>query len=274
VNDLKCFGENTGSVEVTVSDGNLPYSYSVKDSLSQLSNILTNLFAQEYIIKVEDNLGCFRFDTVRLTQPTNRILKTENKVNLRCFNEPEGLLEVSVTGGKSPYSFNWPSLGVSGPKVSNLAKGQYQVRVVDANNCVTLYTDSVSQPEELFIVDSLISNPKCTGDQNGKIELSFNGGIAPYAFIWSDGSNSRINNALPSGNHFVAVTDANGCLDTFRYRLVDPSPIGFLSIKTLDVPCPDENNGELILEGKGGQGAPYQFSIDSGKKFSFSKFFR
>lgn len=274
VNDLKCFGENTGSVEVTVSDGNLPYSYSVKDSLSQLSNILTNLFAQEYIIKVEDNLGCFRFDTVRLTQPTNRIVKTENKVNLRCFNEPEGLLEVSVTGGKSPYSFNWPSLGVSGPKVSNLAKGQYQVRVVDANNCVTLYTDSVSQPEELFIVDSLISNPKCTGDQNGKIELSFNGGIAPYAFIWSDGSNSRINNALPSGNHFVAVTDANGCLDTFRYRLVDPSPIGFLSIKTLDVPCPDENNGELILEGKGGQGAPYQFSIDSGKTFSFTKFFR
>ena len=274
VNDLKCFGENTGSVEVTAKDGNLPYNYSVKDSLSQLSNILTNLFAQEYIIKVEDNLGCFRFDTILLTQPTNRIVKTENKVNLRCFNEPEGSIEVSVTGGKSPYSFNWPTLGISGPKVSNLPKGLYQVRVVDANNCVTLYTDSLSQPEQLIIVDSMVSNPKCTGDQNGKIDLLFNGGVAPYSFLWSDGSNSRINNTLPSGNHFIAITDANGCLDTFRYRLVDPSPIGFSSIQTVDVPCPDENNGELILEGKGGQGAPYQFSIDGGKTFSFTKVFR
>lgn len=274
INDLKCFGENTGSVEITANGGNLPYNYSIKDSLSQLSNILTNLFAQEYIIKVEDNLGCFRFDTVLLTQPTNRIVKTENKIDLKCFNEPEGSLEVSVTGGKAPYAFSWPSLGVSGPKISKVSKGVYQVRVVDANNCITLYTDSISQPDQLTIKDSMISNPKCTGDKNGKIDLNFIGGIAPYDFVWNDGSNSRVNNNLPSGNHFVAVKDANGCLDTFRYQLFDPSPIGFLSIKTIDVPCPDENNGELILEGKGGQGAPYQFSIDSGKTFSFTKFFR
>lgn len=49
------------------------------------------------------------------------------------------------------------------------------------------------------------------GGPNGTINLTVNGGTAPYSFIWSNGSTTQNLNMLPQGCYTVVVNDAAGC---------------------------------------------------------------
>jgi hypothetical protein len=49
------------------------------------------------------------------------------------------------------------------------------------------------------------------GGPNGTINLTVNGGTAPYSFVWSNGSSTQNLNMLPPGCYTVVVTDAAGC---------------------------------------------------------------
>ena len=70
--------------------------------------------------------------------------------------------------------------------------------------------------------------------QNGSINLSINGGVAPYSFDWSNGSTSQnLTNEL-IGTYSVIVSDSNLCKDTLsNLQITDySSPLGVSSSTT------------------------------------------
>ena len=86
------------------------------------------------------------------------------------------------------------------------------------NGCISPNIDF-----EIFSLINQISNSSstsfilCSGDSTGSIDITPNGGVNPYSFIWSNGEITEDINNLSAGTYWVEIIDSNLCslLDTF-----------------------------------------------------------
>ncbi len=273
--DLLCFEDLKGEIYCTAKGGQRPYFYKTQFSSLNSDSVLTGLAANTYIVTVEDNKGCLTTQNITLTEPPKIIVSSISRVNLLCFNEPKGEISISTSGGVAPYSFAWQSTGVNATTshISQLKAGVHIVKVTDANGCEVLYQDSIIEPSDIKIVDTVL-NPLCNGQSTGSIKLGVSGATPSYSYTWSNGNTSKNNINLSQGNYRLTITDANACIDTFSFNLKDPPSIRLDKIETVDLPCLNKYDGEIKLQGIGGQGEPYQYSIDGGVNFSFTKNFK
>lgn len=58
---------------------------------------------------------------------------------------------------------------------------------------------------------STVGNVKCSGGNDGFINLSVAGGTAPYSYNWDNTPDVEDPSGLTAGTYNVTVTDANGC---------------------------------------------------------------
>ena len=65
----------------------------------------------------------------------------------------------------------------------------------------------------------------CFGSADGFIDVSVGGGIEPYQYQWSNGSNNPNIDSLVSGLYTVLVTDSNNCVDSLNIELSQPAPL-------------------------------------------------
>ncbi|MEM9835040.1 MAG: T9SS type A sorting domain-containing protein [Bacteroidota bacterium] len=131
-------------------------------------------------------------------------------------------LRVSVTDGTPPYTYLW-SNGQTTPTV--LAPGLFDelsVTVTDSNGClVTQIVDVNFTPLQILgLEDSTfgVTNSIC-GTNSGRINSSRRGGIPPYTYQWSNGSNGSFNRELSPGVYGLTITDATGCSVSNSYSV-------------------------------------------------------
>jgi len=133
-----------------------------------------------------------------------------------CFGSADGAIDITPSGGASPYTFLWSPGGQTTEDISGLTAGNYSVGVTDALACVTPETFNVSQPNEI-VVDYIVTDVECAGDTDGAIDISVSGGTAPYTYLWttSDGSglspSDEDQTGLTDGTYTVTIVDVNGC---------------------------------------------------------------
>ena len=75
--------------------------------------------------------------------------------NVSFFNGDDGAIDLTVTGGVSPYSYNW-SNGSDKEDIDSLTAGSYTVTVSDAIDSTAIDTIIVTQPDQdsvLYDVD-------------------------------------------------------------------------------------------------------------------------
>jgi gliding motility-associated-like protein len=65
-------------------------------------------------------------------------------------------------------------------------------------------------------------NVSAVGAADGSIDLSADGGIPPYSFIWSNGANTEDLSELNSGWYFVTLSDSGRCTTRDSIFLSDP----------------------------------------------------
>jgi surface protein len=127
-NDVTCFGENDGSISFQATGGVGSYNY------NWIPNIFTgtnqnNLVSGNYEVVVEDANGCLKSETFSINQPD------EIQIN---YNVTDNAISVSVSGGISPYDFNWTgpdNFTANTADIDNLANGDYNLVVTDFNGC-------------------------------------------------------------------------------------------------------------------------------------------
>lgn len=97
--------------------------------------------------------------------------------------------------------------------VDGLGQGDFQVQVSGYKGCASLSTTfHVEQPEALSAGASVM-DASCPGIADGGINLTIDGGVAPYLVAWSNGSTDLDLVAGP-GTYSGIITDANGCTFT------------------------------------------------------------
>ena len=257
--NISCFGFNDGFIEVfgTGVNNNFNYQLQLYDSLfmtwitvgqSPLGGIYTqtpvlfsNLYTGCYRVIMTDSLYCNDTTSICLTQP-DQITAIDSISNATSFTNNNGSIVLNtVSGGTSPYSFNW-----SGPNgfsstnqdIFNLQSGFYSLTILD---------DSLCSNSFVYFVDLLIAgctdptannfDPIATVDDStccflnfyddniticlgDSVELLYSGSINNVdSYLWSTGDSVSSIFVSPSVNAsywLTQTTNGFSCSDTIN----------------------------------------------------------
>ena len=262
IDSILCYGYNTGSAVIQVSGGTQPHSYSWSNS--QTDDTLSNVTGGWYYVTVTDANGCTLTDSIEIIQPDSVIIDFTDVSIIPCAGICTGHAQVNITGGTSPYSYNW-SNGDTGTIADSLCGGYVYLTISDANGCV--YTDSVNITDTsslVLFVDSLVP-PTCYGDCNAIVQVGASGGYPPYTFQWDSNANNQTSNIVDSlcaGSYVVTVTDDSGCYRIDTINIANPAPVT-ISLDTTQtsnlITCYMECNGTIAVSVNGGT-LPYTYS--------------
>lgn len=262
ITNVKCSGEINGGVEVNVEGGSAPYTYTWSNESS--SQNLTNIVAGDYVLKVKDAKGCEFSVNAQVTEPPLLALKLDAVQDNPCAFETKGLIDITVSGGVTPYVYTW-SNGAKTEDLVNIISNTYSVQVKDANGCLNNLTATVKEPDLLTVAVDSITSLKCNGDQNGFVSLKVLGGAEPYSYLWNTGATTASLRDVAANEYQARVSDKNGCIANITTVIEQPTAL----IKTIDaitdIRCYGDSTGAIHVTALEGS-APYQFEWNNGKK--------
>ncbi len=243
-----CNGDATGAIDLNVSGGNAPYSYSWSNSAN--SQDINGVVAGTYSVTVTDNSSCVTTASFTITEPPALSLSATT-TNVICFAATDGTADLTVTGGSPGYNYSWSS-GASTEDEPSLAAGTYTVLVTDNNGCSGVLSGiTITEPTEITAAVA-VTNILCNGANNGSATVSPTGGIQPYSYLWSPaGGTSPTATGLAAGTYTCTITDTNGCVLPQTCAISEPSVITS-TISGTDVNCNGGNTGTAAINVSGG----------------------
>lgn len=143
--------------------------------------------------------------------------------------------------------------------------GTYYI-VVDAVSFTELgtFTLLVSEdPTSSFTILSSITDASCNSYSDGKINVSLNGGVAPYSYSWYDSNMQLISNNLLSSNntdsldnlqaasYIIQVSDNDNCILIDTIIVFQPSPLTMLT-SSVPASCNSFSDGQVNVVVSGG----------------------
>jgi hypothetical protein len=245
--DVFCYGENTGAINLHVLGGasNLTFNWSNGATTEDISG----LAAGTYTVTVTDPNGCSAEHTVTIDQPAAALQTGETHVDVSCNGGNDGSIDLTVTGGTSPYSYDW-SNGSTNEDLSGLSAGNYQVVVTDFFNCTTSIQVTIDEPDPLSIDEDHV-NVACNGGNDGSIDITVSGGTNPYSYLWNDGNTDEDRSGLSANVYTVVVTDDNGCTASETVTITQAGSLVINETHT-NVSCNGYSDGSIDLTVSGG----------------------
>lgn len=219
VNDVSCYGGSDGSIAITISGGVTPYE--TKWSNGESNQDINNLVAGPYEVTITDADTCKSVQSIKVNQP-DPIFIGLGVFDSNC-GQANGTAVTSVTGGVSPYIYDW-STGANESEIANLGLGVYGVTITDDNECEAEKSFAVSEAgAPVVYVDSIIEGT--CGDNNGAIYITAYGGVGvDYNYLWSTNATDEDLLGLNPGEYSVTVSDSVGCSGATVAEIVAEKP--------------------------------------------------
>ncbi|MEZ5038880.1 MAG: T9SS type A sorting domain-containing protein [Saprospiraceae bacterium] len=267
-----CPGTNDGRLCIQASGGGGAYTY-LWDNGST-SNCIDELAAgQCYAITVSDACGnsastCFELPAYQpMTWGTPSVT--------RACGTNNGAIAIQISGGKSPFTFEWENLGNGetiefntlsrSATLNDLYAGNYQVMVTDACGLQMLYPSSITvEPSADNIAinyQGAIINSACLDQFTGSIDVSMNSSPGTnYYYTWSTGATTQDVENLAAGDYAVTISGL-GCEKTYYYTI---PVIEFSLNETIEPICGGGSNGSITLNPTGNYDTPLSFLWENG----------
>lgn len=274
VTHIACFGDVTGAIEITPQGGTPGYTFAWTgpNGFNSDTEDISALETGSYSLTLTDSELCSQVfsDLVTITE-SSAITATFDITNVSC-GEPlpgsDGAIDVTVSGGNPGYTYSWSGDYGFISDVEDLTAifaGQFLLEVTDLLDCVETFP-----AQEVLAPPPLIATPTqtdvdCYGESTGAIDLTVEGGTAPYDFDWTGplgapaGTTEDIS-GLQAGAYSVTLTDANNCVVPFDdiATITEVDEILISSVKT-DITCGGLSNGSIDITVSGGT-LPYLFN--------------
>lgn len=261
VQNVKCFGELTGSAQANASGGWGGYTYSWKDQNNVTVGGTANLSgvgAGNYNVTVTDSKGC----TVNLSQavsiqgPASAMTTSVQTTPAACAGTPTGSITVNVAGGYGNYTTSWsPSV----PNPAAVAAGNYNLTVTDAGGCSDVESVTVGGASPIVSGSPSISHVTCASAGNGCISLALSGGTPNYNVLWSNNQSGQSICGLSGGSYTPTITDAAGCSLVLNAITVN-EPTALSVSPTTVKQNGTSANGSIDLNFNNGGVGPWSFS--------------
>jgi subtilisin-like proprotein convertase family protein len=223
------------------------------------SAAISNLSAGTYTLTVQDGSGCLESMNFVVNNSTGTLnVALVSQTNANC-GLSDGAIDLAVSGGTAPVTINW-SNGFTTEDLNGLTIGNYNVTVTDAAGCSINQQYTITDNSTLSIDAFTVTDDNCLAG-TGAVDMSVSGGVAPYGFVWTNGSNTEDLSGLAAGQYIVEVTDITGCVR------IDTVVVGNSSTVTIASTVIDETcgavNGSIDLTATGGT-SPYTYSWSNG----------
>ncbi len=277
--NISCYGGHDGSIGLTITGGSGIYTYSWTgpNSFSSGSKDISGLSAGNYRCTVTDLNGCILTPSpeYNLTEPPPLSItsvlstSTDGAYNINCFGGT-GSADITVSGGiPGTYQYFWSTdngTGITDGQEDQpaLTAGTYHLKVRDINNCESSLDFVLVQPAKLGL-NFTVTNITCqsSGFDNGAIDLTSSGGVAPYTYLWSNGLLTQDISGLTQGSYQVVVTDSNGCTERDSARVNLPPPLTYSKILSdyngYNITCNGLTNGFIKINPTSGE-PPFIYS--------------
>lgn len=257
--NASCTGNADGSANSTPVGGTAPYDFVWSTSFTE-NNVLTssvgNLSAGNYNVSITDANGCDTTINFTINSGNLNLVYTDSVRNDSCFNECDGFISINInSGGVAPYNFAWQGGVGIGSTATGLCAGSYNVTITDQNNCDTVLTYTISEPQQLQ-ANAISSDESCSPGNDGFVEVNPSGGTGNYTYQWSNnaGNVNRIENLI-ANNYSVTITDAFGCSITQNFVINKQGNLSFTD-NFSNLTCFKSNDGSISISVTGTIGVP------------------
>ncbi|MBI5217972.1 MAG: choice-of-anchor J domain-containing protein [Bacteroidia bacterium] len=232
--DITCNGNNDGTIDLLINGGTTPYTI-VWSNGATVQN-LTGLAPDTYDVTVSDSYGCSATNTYTIAEPA--AIDITYTVTTPGCGASDGAIDITVTGGTTPYDFEW-STSVITEDLINVPAGIYSVSITDANNCTYNNTIILNNQNAPVISNVTVTQILCNGDTTGAINITVSGGTPSYTFNWSNSDNTEDVINLAAGIYSLTITDAANCEAFLDTAVTQPDAI----VLTLSGTSPVCNGG-------------------------------
>ena len=157
--DADCFGAPTGSIMGSASGETAPYDYSWSNG--ETTDDIANLTAGVYTLTVTDDHNCVLSLSDTINQP-EEILLSHTQVDVLCFGDSTGSIDLEVVGGVIPYTYLW-SNGETTQDISGIPAGIYDVDVLDDHNCLSEIQIEIIEPSAPISLTETHTDALCIG---------------------------------------------------------------------------------------------------------------
>ena len=218
--DASCFGDDDGEVELSAEGGTGSFQYSDDGNSFGQDNEFDDLLAGTYNFFVQDENGCVESVEAIIGEPEAIVVTgivSEGSVT------GEGTIDVTVTGGSLPYTYEWIGPGVSGQDgqdLEGISTGSYTVDVTDDNGCTTQETFNITTDiRELGagVTATVFPNPS-QGEFVVDVQGGFQGAM-DFLILDAQGRTIQAGQWTATSGAFRTTLDLSGA-EAGMYRLV------------------------------------------------------
>lgn len=272
-----CSGATNGSITVTPTNGNAPYTFSLDGApavAGAAPYTFSNVPAGAHTIVMADAAGCIT-NVINVDVAAGPSLTTTvNKTDVLCNAGATGSITVTQpTIGNPPYEYSLDNVTwQSGTTFSGLAAGTYTVYYRELNGCVGSQQITITEPPVLDAVAASVP-VVCNGQSNGIITMTSTGGVAPHEYSIDGGATWVSGNVfnVAAGTYTIITRDVNGCTFPRTITITEPAVLAASHITT-NASCDGGNDGVIDVSVSGGNSG-YQYSIDNGVTWQPSNIF-
>lgn len=287
---VTCFGDNTGSFDINITNYTGAYTYEVYNNLGVSvtgvvnANTSTNpqtvngMGSGTHLVVITELSSpfCSSVLNVVISSPAEDLsLNLSETSSVTCDNI-NGTITAIASGGWGNYEYELTGDATvaysSNNMFANLSSGNYTVNVRDEKGCITTENITLDDPAPIAATFTPnVSTLACFGDQNGSITVTnVTGGQGTnYTYTLntilptpssSGPQTSNVFENLAAGTYTITITDGFNCEFTSLDIVInDPTPIEVNLVRASTQTCLVEST--LTLSATGGTG-PYTYSND------------
>lgn len=156
---ISCDGDSSSSIDISVLGGEPPYTYQWSNGAT--SEDIENIGPDIYSVIVTDAYNQTKTSDDIIIP--GRMVLTSEVTHVDDLHS-EGSIDLTVTGGEAPYTYNW-SNGSTNEDISGLELGVYTVTVTDINNCEETTTVEIYDATPVIDIDGNLYHVIKIGNQ-------------------------------------------------------------------------------------------------------------
>ena len=256
-----CASGGTGSISVIAEGSAGPFTFlwaGPGGYVSTEQNPADLPAPGQYAVTVTNAYGCAV--TLEAVVPEcDAVPEPMIEAGATCTGAANGSVSISMPGGNAGYAFVWGG-GETESNLSGLSAGSLSVTITNAAGCTR--EEEITIPEENSLMLTAEIFGVCFQQSEGGIDLSVNGGQAPYTFQWNNVSAQEDLGPVSAGVYQVTVTDATGCTALSSFTVPQHTPPDILGQVQLSS-CANNADGSIQINITNGT-APFEYEWNNG----------